>query len=238
MGYAPIYPHDAIEEIAADLFMVRGSIRMNPLMRVTRNMAIVREAGELCLINPIRLDDAGETQLNALGTVRRMMRLGCFHGVDDPYYVDRFKAEFWCQTGGTTYPQPPIDKELSPTCELPFADASLFCFADTKQPEAALLMARDSGVLLTCDAIRHYGDYRFNNLPARLLMPFIGFPRTTVIGPFWLKLMSPDGGSLASEFRRLLEMRFDALLSAHGSFLASGAHAAVEAAMARAFPNS
>jgi len=33
MPYPPAYPHDPIEEIAADLFMVRGSIRMNALCR-------------------------------------------------------------------------------------------------------------------------------------------------------------------------------------------------------------
>ena len=53
------------------------------------------------------------------------------------------------------------------------------------KPEAVLLVRRDGGVLLTCDAIQHYGDYSRNNLPARLIMPYIGFPRTTIVGPFW-----------------------------------------------------
>jgi len=42
MAYAPAYPHDPIEPIAEDVFMVRGSIRMNALVRITRNMAIIR----------------------------------------------------------------------------------------------------------------------------------------------------------------------------------------------------
>jgi hypothetical protein len=112
----------------------------------------------------------------------------------------------------------------------------LFCFRGTKQPESAILLKREGGILLACDAIQHYGDYRHNNLPARLVMPFIGFPQTTIIGPFWMKLMTPEGASLKDEFERLLQWDFDSLLSAHGSYLAGGAHAAVESALARAYP--
>ena len=120
--------------------------------------------------------------------------------------------------------------------ELPFPDGELFCFAGTTQAEAMLLLRRAGGVLLTCDAIQHYGDYRHNNWLARTLMPFVGFPRTTLVGPIWLKLMTPEGGSLESEFRRLLSLDFDRLLSAHGSLLSEGAHSSVEAAVERAFP--
>ena len=59
------------------------------------------------------------------------------------------------------------------------------------------------GFLLTCDCIQHYGDYRHNNLIARLLMPYIGFPKTTIVGPIWLKMMTPEGASLQGEFERL-----------------------------------
>lgn len=237
MGYAPPYPHDPIESIADDLFMVRGSVRVNALMRITRNMAIIRNDGELTLVDPLRLDEAGEAQLRGLGTVKRILRLGCYHGLDDPYYVDTFKAELWSQKGGTTYTQPPIDHELTESTPLPFPGAELFCFAGTTQPEAALLLKKGSGILLVCDAIQNYGDYRFNNLPARLVMPWIGFPKTTIIGPIWLKMMTPKGGSLKSEFERLLHWKFDSLLSAHGSYLRTGAHAAVEAALKRSFPD-
>jgi hypothetical protein len=237
MAHAPAYPHDPLEEIAEDVFMARGSIRMNPIMRITRNMAVVRNGGELTLIDPIRLDLAGEKQLEGLGRVKHILRLGCFHGLDDPYYAERFKPEHWCQPGGTTYTAPAIDHALTAGGALPFADAELFCFEKTKQPECALLLRKGDGLLLTCDAIQHYGDYRHNNLPARLMMPLIGFPKTTLIGPIWLKFMTPDGGSLKSEFERLLGLSFDSLLSAHGSFLPSGAHAAVTAALKRAFPD-
>ena len=235
MPHPPAFPHDPIEEIATDLFMVRGSVRMNALMRITRNMAIVRHQGELSLVNPIRLDEEGERRLLALGDIERILRLGPMHGLDDPYYVERFGAEFWAPGESETYPEPKIEQKLAADRPLPFPDAELFAFEGTKQPESALLVRRDPGILLTCDAIEHYGDYRHNTLLARLVMPLIGFPKTTVVGPIWLKIMTPEGGSLKSEFERLLRLDFDRLLSAHGSLLETGAHDACERAVDKMF---
>ena len=67
------------------------------------------------------------------------------------------------------------------------------------------------------------------------MMPLIGFRKTTLIGPFWMKLLTGKGDSLEDEFERLLKWQFDKLLSAHGTLLESGAHAAVTAAVARAY---
>jgi len=66
-------------------------------------------------------------------------------------------------------------------------------------------------------------------------MPLIGFPKTTIVGPMWVKMMTPEEGSLESEFRRLLELEFDQLLSAHGSLLETGAHEACERAVDKMF---
>ncbi|MEX0963880.1 MAG: hypothetical protein WDZ52_07570 [Pseudohongiellaceae bacterium] len=232
-----IYPHGNVEEIAGDTFMLRGSFKMSPLIRITRNMAIIRNGNELSLINPIRVNDKVESQLTALGQIKHVIRLGCFHGVDDPYYVEKFGAQMWAQPGGTSYTEPRIDQPLSSTASLPFGDGQLFEFAGTKQPESALLMKREKGILFTCDAIQNYGDYSYNNLLTKILMPFIGFPRTTIVGPIWLKIQTREGESLESEFRRLLTLEFDSLLAGHGTLLNAGAHAAVERAIDKAFPS-
>jgi len=234
-SYPPPCPHDPVTRIAQDVFMVRGSMRMNPVMRISRNMAIVRHDDTLTLIDPIRLSPSGEEELTSLGKIKRILRLGAFHGMDDPYYVDRFKAELWCQPGGKAYKQPSIDMELSAGCDLPFPDAELIPFEGTRQPESVLLLKRGNGLLLTCDAIQHYGDYKHNSWLTRMLMPFIGFPKTTLIGPIWLKYMTPEGASLQPAFERLLSLDFDSLLSAHGSFLPQGAKDAVRAAIKRSY---
>lgn len=235
MTHAPVYPHDPIEEILPDVFLVRGSVRFNALMRITRNMAILRHADGLTLVNPIRLNEVEEQNLRSLGQVKRIFRLGPFHGLDDAYYVDQFGAELWTPGESKTYPEPKADEILKPGAELPLPDTEVIAFAGARQPEVAVLCHRDGGLLLTCDAIQHYGDYRHNTWLARLIMPFIGFPRTTVVGPIWLKVMTPKGGSLKGAFRSLLQNEFEMLLSAHGSFLGRGAHEAVQRAVDRAF---
>ena len=231
----PIYHHGNVEEIAEDIFMLRGSIKMNPLLRITRNMGIIRNGDELSLINPVRVNAKVEAQLAKLGQIKHVIRLGCFHGVDDPYYVEKFGAQMWAQVGGTTYTVPKIDKELDSVAPLPFDNAEIFEFAGTTQPESALLIKRGTGILFTCDAIQNYGDYSYNNIVAKILMPFIGFPRTTIIGPIWLKYQTPEDETLEPEFRRLLGLKFDRLLAAHGTLLKTGAHAAVERAVTKAF---
>lgn len=227
MSYPPAYPHQPIEQIADDVFMARGSIKLNPVLRLSRNMAIVRRGTDLTLVNPVRLSPKELKRLDAVGDVKHLMRLGAFHGRDDPFYMDRYKPTFWCQPGGTTHTEPPIDRELSAGGDLPLENATLFCFEGTIQPESVLLLHVDRGLLLSCDAIQHYGDYSMCNLPARLLMPRIGFPKATIIGPIWLKGQTPEGSSLHGDFKRLLDLKFDSLLSAHGTFRATGAHDAV-----------
>jgi hypothetical protein len=198
-------------------------------------MAIVRHEGELTLIDPLRLNEATEKELEELGTVRRILRLGSFHGVDDSYYKDVFNAELWAQPGEGPYQALRIDHELTEATELPFPDAELFVFREPTQPEAALLLRKNPGLLLTCDAIQHYGDYSMNGRLARVVMPLIGFKKTTVIGPFWLKLLTAKGGSTRPDFERLLTLDFDRLLSAHGTLLEDGAKASVREAFDRAF---
>jgi hypothetical protein len=234
--FPPAYPHKPIKQIADDLFMARGSIQFNRFVRLSRNMAIVRSGTELTLINPIRLNTRGLRALDALGAVKHVIRLGAGHGSDDPFYVARYKALFWCQEGGLRYREPKIDRVLTEGGELPFGGARLLSFSAAKFPEAALVLTAGKGVLLTCDSVQHYGDYSNNNLVARLVMPFIGFPKTTIVGPIWLRAATPEGGSLRPDFERLLEQKFDALLAAHGTLLKAGARDAVARAVAKAFP--
>lgn len=235
-SFPPAYPHLPIEPIGDDLFMARGSIQMRSILLLSRNMAIVRSGGELSLINPIRLSESGLRDLDALGRVTHILRLGGAHGSDDPFYVDRYKASFWCQEGGTRYRAPAIDHVLTEGGALVFGGARLVNFRAASFPECAPVLTAGKGVLLTCDAVQTYADFSNSNLLARLLLPFLGFTKTTLIGPIWLKAATPAGGSLRGDFERLLTLPFDALLAAHGTFLKTGAHTAVERAFAKAFP--
>jgi hypothetical protein len=106
------------------------------------------------------------------------------------------------------------------------------------ETEGAILLERSPSVLLTCDAIQSYATapYRpHTNWLTRLMMPLIGFPRETLIGPLWMKLLVEDRDGIKAEFERLLEFDFDQLLSAHGTFLPKNAHTETERAFQKMF---
>lgn len=231
--FAP-QPHDPIEQVFENVFWVHGSMNMGKGIRISRNMVIVREGSDLTLISPVRLNGDGEAALEELGSVKNVVRLGAFHGVDDAYYVNRFGAAFWCQDGSDHYPEPKPDHLLAENSPLPINDAELFVFRKTTKPECALLLPKHS-LLITVDGIQHYADASQCSFLARLIMPFIGFPLRMLIGPFWLKGLTPEGDSLREDFDRLLELDFDNLISAHGTICRGGAHDKVRTAIDLAF---
>jgi hypothetical protein len=227
-------PHDPIQQVAPDIFFVGATFRMNPVMNISRNMVIVRTGRELTLLNPIRLSAAGEKALEALGAVKHVVRLGAFHGYDDAYVVKRFNAEFWCQPGSDHYAEPKPDHELKQGGPLPIPDAELFEFTEIKKPECAMLIRRGNGLLVVCDGLQHYGDFSRHSIVAKLVMPLLGFARRMLVGPIWLKYLTKKGRSVKPDFERMLDLDFDALISAHGTPLMQGAKAAVRMAVDKA----
>ena len=149
--FPPAEPHGPIEEIFPDAYWVTGSVRFKPLVRLPRNMVVLRNGDELTLINAVRLNEEGEAALARLGTVRHVIRIGN-HGMDDAYYIERYGAKHWAvpREGETS------DVELTEDTELPIPDTRVFMFRDTKMSEAALLVEREGGLLITCDSIQHW----------------------------------------------------------------------------------
>lgn len=238
MNYPAALPHDPPKQVAEGLFVVYGSVQLLPIARITRNMAVVRHQGQLTLINPVRMSESGLKDLEALGEVSHVLRLGPLHGMDDPFYVDRYNAAFWSFEGGTNYTEPTITHPLKEDGELPFPNARLFAFKHLKQPEGAILLQRPQGVLLTCDAVQSYSTpphMPYTAWLTRLLLLLAGFPNKTIIGPIWVKMLALDRAGLKSEFERLLSLEFDQLLGAHGTFLEEGAHAQLEQAFKKTF---
>ena len=143
MRYPNVLPHDMPKQLGDHLFVVHGSVQMAPLMKITRNMGIIRHDGKLTLINPVRMSDQGLAELEALGTVSHVLRLGAFHGMDDGFYVDRYNVPFWSFAGGITYTEPAIDEVLQEGGPLPFPDATLLKFGHMKEPEGVLLLKHE-----------------------------------------------------------------------------------------------
>ena len=233
--YPAPQPHGELEELADGVFWVQGSAQFNPVMRLSRNMTVIREGDTLTVVNAVRLSAAEEAALDRLGTVKHVVRLGCFHGLDDRYYVDRYSAEFWCQADSTHYKEPAPMQTLAEGQSLPIADAEILEFAGAKRPECVLLVKRAGGILITCDSLQNWANRGRLSLLARIMMPFIGFKATLMVGPIWLKFMTPDGGSLRADFDRVLDLEFDQLIGAHGGPWRSAARAQTKTAVERAF---
>lgn len=232
--YPPAFPHAPITRLFENVYLAHGSIKIGPGMRMNRNMVIIQDGADLCLINPVRLKDEALETLEVLGTVRHVMRLGDFHGLDDPFYVDRYKANFWCQPGQGTYKTPLPSHVIGGTTVPPVPNAEFFVFEGATFPEAALLLKQHK-LLITTDSVQYWPDWSYTSPFTRLVLWLMGFRLSLFIGGPWLKRVTPKGGSLHPEFSRLLSLDFEHLVAAHGHLLKHQAKPMLKVAMAKSF---
>ena len=233
-SYPAAFPHDKIEQLFNNVFWVHGSIRVGPGMSMNRNMIVVQESEDLFLINPIRLCEEGEKDLNSLGKVKTVIRLGDFHGLDDCYYVDKYRAEFWCQEGQETYKSPTPTKLITSDFELPIKNSIVFQFSTAIYPEAVLFL-RDHRLLITTDSVQNWTDWSYTTWLTRLPLRTLGFKMALLIGKPWLKRVTPRGGSMLGDFEKLLGLNFDNLIGAHGTPLIGGAKNQLEEVVKETF---
>ena len=220
--YPQAYPHDPIKQLYPGVYLLHGSIRMGPGMRLNRNMLILQQDEDLTLINPVRMNEEGLAQLDAMGKVKNIIRLGDFHGLDDEFYLDRYQGEFWCQPGQDSYPQPKASVVIQSDTSGPVADSEFFIFRTALYPEAALLLKQHK-LLITTDAVQYYSGWSYTSAFTKFAFKLLGFKFGINIGPPWLKRVTPKGGSLKGDFEQLLQLDFDALVAAHGSLIDTGA---------------
>ena len=242
--FPPAQPHGALREVFPGVFFVTGTVGMpGPLpVRFSRNMTVVREGERLTLINSVRLSEEGLRALDALGKVTDVLRLAGFHGMDDPFYKDRYGAKVWAVKGQRyvtgfnvrapkTYFTP--DVEMDADTALPLAGAKLYLFG-TEPPEAILVLDRDGGVAVSGDSLQHWHQTdAYFSFVGGLMMKLMGFIRPFNVGPGWLKQAKPGADAL----RGVLGLRFEHLLPAHGDVIQGGAceryRASIERAAAR-----
>ena len=232
--YPPVYPHDEIKKLYPGVYLLHGSIRMGPGMRLNRNMVILKNGQELILINPVRMNDDGLSSLDKLGSVKYILRLGDFHGLDDAFYLDRYKCELWAQEGQHTYKHPKATTLITASSEVPFSNSEFFIFESAKFPEAALLL-KEHKLLITTDSVQYHEDWSYFTWFAKFAFKLLGFKIGMNIGPPWLKRVTPKGSSMKSEFEKLLTLDFDSIIAAHGLQLESGAKKALSEEVRRVF---
>ena len=218
-GYPLATPHGEIKEIFEDVFLVTGSVVMAPGIQISRNMIILREGKSLTLVSSVRLNDQGLQALDALGKVEHVIKLGAYHlgvhnGLDDPFYVQRYKARLWAMPDMKHKQEIQTTDVLAPQAKLPLKDLVMFKFDSSKMPEGLLLIKRAGGILIACDCLQNWVvEDEFFSEKAAVNMQKAGFIRAANIGPQWYKVCEPE----AVDFSRILRMQFSHLVPSHGT---------------------
>lgn len=232
--FAKALPHGPLEEVFPDVFVVTGTFKGGFLVSFPRNMIVVRDGNSLSLINSVRLNADAEAELEKLGKVEHIVKIGAFHGMDDPYNVSRFKAKLWAMPGTRFSGDLKTDEELSDN-NLPFAGVKLFSFQNAKRPEGALLLEREGGVLITCDSVQNWTSMDGCSLAAKLVMKRAGFLGKANFGPFWVKFQNKKNGRLEEDYRRLGELEFAHQLGGHGAPLMNEARTCFSKTLTRVY---
>lgn len=207
-----------LEQVFDDIWWAWGTVRVGPGIVFPRNMTIVRERGELVVIHPVLMPDAEQKKIEALGPIKHIVRLGAFHGMDDPAYVERYHPTVWAPPGVDHRPGVATDKELVPGGEVPIDGATLFSFDSSRSPEVVLHVPRHGGVLLACDSVQNWETVEGCTFLARQMSRLMGFRGRACIGPGWRKQCEPkDGAGFRPLFEKLLDFDFRHVLGGHGA---------------------
>ncbi len=209
------WPHGRLQPAFRDVYYVVGTNKTHHAgvdLQTSRTMTVLRHEGELTLLNSVRLSDEGLRELDALGRVRHIVRLGAFHGRDDAFYRHHYGATLWALPEAVAPEGPPADRVLAAGGPLPF-EGEVFVFTSSRFPEAAVVLPRDGGILITCDAVQNWThvDPFFSEETGALFLAR-GLIGTANIPSTWREACEPD----ICDFRRLVGLPFRHLITGHG----------------------
>lgn len=207
-----------LEQVFDDVWWAWGTVIFARGVRIPRNMAIVRERGELVVFHPVLMPDAEQAAIEALGPIKHIVRLGAFHGMDDGAYLERYSPTLWAPPGVELPAGPGERRELRPGGALPIEGAALVAFERSRTPEAVMLLPRHGGVLLACDSVQNWETIPGCSLLGRAASRLMGFKGRACLGPGWRKASEPkDGGGFRADFERVLALEFRHALGGHGA---------------------
>ena len=168
-------------------------------------MTVIRDGGNLTLVNTMRLDDNGLQALDRLGTVINIVRLAANHGRDDAFYSDRYDAPVWALDG--VQPDRPVKKQATLVSgdTGPIKDATTFVFDSIAAAEAVLCVHRSGGILIAGDSLQNItGRNEFFDDATAEALEKCGFFKRGNIGPAWRTNLHPD----RADFDRILVLEF------------------------------
>ena len=217
-------PHGPLEEVFPDVFFVTGTMQTvlnGDDWQFSRNMTVVRSQDTLSLINSVRLNEEGLSTLEEMGRIANVIRLGCMHGVDDAFYLDRYVPTYWTAPAMDHELGLVADRILGTGDDHPFDGCDEFLFETTVLPEAILILDRSGGIAIASDALQNWTqpDSYFSDATIER-MQAIGFFRKANVGPVWLQVAQPA----AEDFSRLQKYSYRHALCGHGKPLRDTAH--------------
>lgn len=220
--YSPVWPHGDILKAFENIYMVQGTniTNFNDLkIQHSRNMTIVEHKGDLALINTVRLDEARLQELDQLGTVKHVISIGAFHGRDDQFYLDKYKAKLW--TVKETISNYHTTQYLSDADVLPIKNSHFYIFKNSSPLEGFIYIEDHEGIVITCDSIKNWVqiDRFFSEDTAKMALSN-GEISKARISPIWLSAT----GVKKSDFENLMTLKFKHLISAHGDVLRDTAY--------------
>ena len=201
-------------------------------MRIGRTMTLIQEADGLTVFNAVRLSASGEKELERLGPVRHLVRLSDSHGIDEPYYAERYKPEVWALPNAKLKGLV-ATKSLGPSS--PVLDSLVLHFPGTTGwRECALCLKRGGGTLIACDALQNHADGEGASLLGRIMTPLLGFKGGVIVAPMWRKFQKVSGAGVRSALAQVAACDFEVLVTGHGPPVVGRASEMVRAAIERA----
>lgn len=214
-------PHGAITEVASGVYCVRGAFRMGPGVQVGRTMTVIDDGDGLAVFNAVRLDEAGQAKLDELGEVKHLVKLSDSHGIDEPFYADRYKPTLWSLPGAK------LDELAAGeglTGEGPIKGGVVVDYGQTVGwRESAYWVPAGGGTLVTCDAVQNCEDTEFASLGGKMMTAVMGFKGGVVVPPMWRRFQKLSGSALSDTLNGLTKLSFENLVTGHGPAVIGGA---------------
>lgn len=234
---APLLPHGKLQPLFDNIWFIQGQVKlpMKIPAKISRSMTVYKDpqSGEISLINSMRLSKEELDELQKLGPITNVIRLGGFHGRDDLFYKKEFNARVFAIQGQTysrtmSIPASVDDGYMKPdvwvahSSHIPITNCNLKVFSSSNPPEAALLIPEHGGILVTADSLQNTPrPNQFVNWPMYLMMEIYDYWTPHSVGPEWVKHAKPRAGDI----RSVMEYDFDHVLPGHGNAVIGDAKA-------------
>lgn len=227
MSFPAALPHGPITQVIEGVYVVRSGFRMGPGVVISRTMTVVKGDDGLIVLNAARLSDAGHAELERIGPIKHLIKLSDSHGVDEPYFIDRYKPEVWTLEGVKSIAS---TRRLGP--DSPLREAHVIALPGISGwRECGYWLPHGGGTLIACDALQNHADLEGASLLARVMTPLMGFKGGLIVAPMWRKYQKIAGPQLRATFAPMLEHSFANVVTGHGPAIVGGADAKVRAAL-------